>query len=352
MVESVRSVAGAARSLSGSVLGILALGLVLVEAVLVIVVVTGRVQPPDSHWLIGFVIVFPFFIFGVLVYVMKMNPLLLLIGMKNQNQLAKLITPNTIEPLPHKTEPWRDPSIYDADRLTGGSVTSTTIMTLFNSLQTTEPWDYVVVDIERGQRWLASRLFIFAILLRAILGLRCLIFVQTESGVNRRFIGAASPGEVRRALAAAYPWFEDSLKAATITTNASYFIDDLSASDAFPLMQGFVQSLQSFDEMPGDLDWAKLEGGNWEHSPWLDANLVRRIFAGAFFPQAGSTIRRENSRPDMELYAAIMKCAAPFAALVNAKGEFLELYDRQKIVSRVADQVYAAVRSAEPIAAG
>jgi hypothetical protein len=112
-------------------------------------------------------------------------------------------------------------------------------------------------------------------------------------------------------------------------------------------MSAFVTGLQSFDDKNGDNEWVKLDSGSWEHSRWLDATLATKNFAGALFSAAGSTIRRDTIQPDMELYAAIMKCTAPFAALIDPKGQFLELYDRQSVVNRVADLVYAEVQPAQ-----
>jgi hypothetical protein len=44
-----------------------------------------------------------------------------------------------------------------------------------------------------------------------------------------------------------------------------------------------------------------------------------------------------------------MKCTALFAALIDPKGQFLELYDRQSMVNRVADLVYAEVQPAQRV---
>jgi hypothetical protein len=98
-------------------------------------------------------------------------------------------------------------------------------------------------------------------------------------------------------------------------------------------MSAFVTGLQSFDDKNGDNEWIKLDSGSWEHSRWLDATLATKNFAGALFFRRGvDDPTRYNSA--MELYAAIMKCTAPFAALIDPKGQFLELYDRRSMVNR------------------
>jgi hypothetical protein len=111
-------------------------------------------------------------------------------------------------------------------------------------------------------------------------------------------------------------------------------------------MSAFVTGLQSFDDKNGDNEWIKLDSGSWEHSRWLDATLATKNFAGALFSAAADAIQFSQ---DMELYAAIMKCTAPFAALIDPKGQFLELYDRRSMVNRVADLVHAEVQPAQRV---
>jgi hypothetical protein len=55
---------------------------------------------------------------------------------------------------------------------------------------------------------LTSRLFIFAVMLQRMRGLRCLVFLETSGGIRRRFMGMAPPGAVLWSLAMRYPWLE------------------------------------------------------------------------------------------------------------------------------------------------
>ena len=78
---------------------------------------------------------------------------------------------------------------------------------LIRLIQDPSPAGYAVVDLGAGRQWLTSRLFIFAELLGRMRGLRSFVFLRTDDS-PRRFIGTASPPEVRWTLAADYPWLE------------------------------------------------------------------------------------------------------------------------------------------------
>ena len=81
-------------------------------------------------------------------------------------------------------------------------------MTMFAQLQTETPAPYLVVDLGEGTEWLSSRLFVFAVLLRAMRQTETFVFVETQGGTRGRFLGFASTQQTRWALAHAYPWLE------------------------------------------------------------------------------------------------------------------------------------------------
>jgi hypothetical protein len=136
--------AGAAKALSGSSLGIIALALLLVDAILGIVAGSKSINPSDQHRLVAFVIVFPFAVLSAFVYLAKYHPLTLvpIERVRNQREFIAALMVRAVAPLPSSPKPWRDAKIFDADKLTGGWVTSTTLMTLFGSLRDLPRWDY------------------------------------------------------------------------------------------------------------------------------------------------------------------------------------------------------------------
>jgi hypothetical protein len=60
---------------------------------------------------------------------------------------------------------------------------------LFLLIRVGERAETATFDLGVGDRWLTSRLYIFAVVLSEVLGVRCMVFVQTREGVPRRFVG-------------------------------------------------------------------------------------------------------------------------------------------------------------------
>lgn len=85
--------------------------------------------------------------------------------------------------------------------------------TLFNLIKSGERADSATIDLGTGRRWLTSRLYIFATLLPELLGVRCLVFLETRNRLARSFVGLAEPQAVRAALARRQGWLEGALLA-------------------------------------------------------------------------------------------------------------------------------------------
>lgn len=69
--------------------------------------------------------------------------------------------------------------------LQGGFVSSTLVMELSRHLQRSSSWGYLAVDVGAGDTWLLSRLFIFVLLYQVMRHLRCIVFLKTDSGIEK-----------------------------------------------------------------------------------------------------------------------------------------------------------------------
>jgi hypothetical protein len=81
-------------------------------------------------------------------------------------------------------------------------------MTFFNQLTEGGPSDYALINLSNGKSWLTSRLFIISILYAQIKGVKVFIFVETEGGARKRYIGWAGVDKIRWALSRKYEWLE------------------------------------------------------------------------------------------------------------------------------------------------
>jgi hypothetical protein len=242
-------------------------------------------------------------------------------------------------------DPWRDPDIWAADKLIGGEVNTTTRLNLFGGLQNPVHWDFIVADIEDGQRWLASRLFIFAVLLKELRDLQFVVVVESVSGVPKRLLGVTTPDHVRSAFAASYPWFEDRLVEGAHAAKIGMFRSRMSVVQARTILDAFIDGLQRTTPPNIEIqEWSALGNGNlWERSPWLTNDKVTLNLSSTFFDD--STIQRESIEKDFSLYRDIMRRQAPCVAVVNAKGEFLDLFPKQSILDRFLGQINSAMNA-------
>jgi hypothetical protein len=77
---------------------------------------------------------------------------------------------------------------------------------LFKAIAETTQADYVTVNLEDGEAWVTSRLFILAVLVPRVRPIKRIVFL---SGPSEEFLGEARPADLVAALAANYQWLEE-----------------------------------------------------------------------------------------------------------------------------------------------
>lgn len=258
--------------------------------------------------------------------------------------------------LPAAPVPWADPTVFGGDGLPGGAVTSTTIMELFQRIRDDATWQYMIVDIKTGRRWLNSRLFIFTYVLRALKGLRCVVFVETRDEIRQRFLGLARPEDVYLTLGRAYRWFDKALGTAWLTAPVGQelsWLGPLSRDEAERVVNGFIdhgeitrRADDDFLMKSGEWDvfqqqWELLDRSEnrWEHTRWLDQQVVNDVLRSAFFDRDASQFVDSLETTPAQRTRAVLRRRAPFVALVNKQGEFKGLVDRQALLERVVTRL-------------
>lgn len=79
---------------------------------------------------------------------------------------------------------------------------------LFSMFEQAQKYEYVAVNLGRGDKWLSSRLYIFAAMLQRMKALRCIVFLNAGAATESEFFGATTPDKVRWGLARKQPWLE------------------------------------------------------------------------------------------------------------------------------------------------
>jgi len=235
---------------------------------------------------------------------------------------------------------------------------------LFEQFKGNGSLDYALIDIGEGNRWLTSRLFIFAIMLERMRGLRCLVFVQSTSDAYQRFLGTASPSEVRWKLAMLYPWLEPAFdQAVNFVQNDPSVLNPIQLpQDQVPnlptlpnsilsingavnpffaqsIVKAFLNDLtiqQKIDPGQVDGNWEEIARPNketfWEHAIWIDrtwvykqGDVINRKTYHKSSPEDSSTKQTE----------AILRCKGTFVALVDEEKQFEDLVNRYNLLEKV-----------------
>jgi len=235
-------------------------------------------------------------------------------------------------------------------------LTSTTSFALQRALDGPMlPHSYAIIDLGIGKSWLISRLFIFAIMLRQVRGVRCFVFLDRSSGVPFKYLGTVSTEDVRGAFAQHYPWLErifakaykDKLWNFPITAETMEKPRRLDRNFAATVLQEFVLLLKQErwfpsannpnqtppEQLPSDVKsrisagpWVQV-GGNMEYGTWINSELLFIDFKGVI-----QTDQMPLALRTQDKLAELVNCRASFVALVRSSGQFVALVDRAKIL--------------------
>ena len=230
------------------------------------------------------------------------------------------------------------------------------LMTLFDDKSLS---DYLVVDIGAGKEWLTARVFIYAIMLERMRGISAIVFVTSKDGVYRKFLGVASPGQVRWAFANRFPWLErafaygykegiglggkfdgahvvDPVHGRVPPEMAGETVQKFLNSIRYPPFppnpirdkdlpaEPYVGMYESEMDPRHENPWLKLPMG-WQHAKWIDVDLIQNLL-GATFNE--SWVKRSPDMPSSELTKAILRREGRFIAVVDDRMQFRRLIDR------------------------
>jgi hypothetical protein len=245
----------------------------------------------------------------------------------------------------------------EAGRLQRGVTTSTGLKDLTRQLTGSPGWEYLLIDVGHGDRWLASRLFAYVTMYTTQRPLSCIVFIgdladnpfryrhqllQPEAMLSgagadtQRLIGIAEPARLCGAMARLFPWFNQTLAELMVEKNipvlGAVTVDEDTATD---LLNDLIERLQDFINHDSDSEWSPHPDGRWEHTRWLDKAMLRNELNNALLDTAQSRLRRPGNAPaDETMLLEIMRRDTPFVAVVGDGDVFLDLYDRRQIFER------------------
>jgi hypothetical protein len=197
--------------------------------------------------------------------------------------------------------------------------------------------DYAIINLGNGQNWLTTRLFLFAVLLRRMRGLRAFVFVETRDEIPGQFIGIAKADFVRWRLARVYPWLERAIAHAYSAIDDLAIRSDAGALDpnsAGRLVENFINQpeIRSHHREESQ-DWHVVFTGVSEHVTWINRTLLDRLFDLA---PARSSVFDAGDLTEKQRTLAVLACEGPFVALVDDRNRFRTLIDRERLLNSTA----------------
>jgi hypothetical protein len=198
--------------------------------------------------------------------------------------------------------------------------------------------DYVTIDIgQESDEWLTSRLFLLSALLERGRAVRSMVFLQAG-----RFIGAATPRDVRSALAMFFFEYEASLAFSYgILGNgdpADNFRGGLSKAAVQQLATGFLNNprvICSPGPPPITNGWVYL-APNWEFANWITPSGLTEMIG---YRLVTSAVIADVGPADSKTIRSIVTQPGAYIALTKTDGTFLHLCDRTALLASIAHEV-------------
>lgn len=235
-------------------------------------------------------------------------------------------------------------------RATAVEINDSTARSFLLQLQMKSQGDYSIVNLDSGEDWLTTRLYILSIVYARMKGVKCFVFVETINGIRGRFLCWATPEKVRWNLSRRYPWLElayskaytrlHSAGLAVIVSDRGELGNRYNPQDPTPameLMKYFLEEVQRPVPVPNDGPWVHLDSAvqTYEHAEWIDGKLLENILGADAVKQYLKTDVLTRSKE--EQVTAFLSFTADYVAVTNDDVRFEYLVDRKVILEQVAE---------------
>jgi hypothetical protein len=243
-----------------------------------------------------------------------------------------------------EAQPWSGPAIDDfkAEYPTAASDSSGS---LFRAVAETAHADYITVDLEEGQAWLTSRLFILAAVIPRVRTIKRIVFL---GGVARAYVGSAPPTVIAAVLAKRFPWLEEAYlrahtyigdkagtKAGTPTEKEIKFwpnytiIGCLDPNLAGRILNTYLSNIRGKGKKK---DWVTFPSSYSEHAEWLRSETLSR-YLGADLETY--SITRDPATDAVVLGKTLLRHQAAYVAILDPVGRFVHLIDRHQALDQI-----------------
>lgn len=221
-------------------------------------------------------------------------------------------------------------------------VSSSAKRSLFSMFEQPGKFEFVAINLGRGQSWLSSRLYIFAIMLQRMKSLRCIVFLGAGPDTETQFLGATTPEKVRWGLARLQPWLETGYAQAyqqSVALSPLAIQNESGAMDpnmAEQIVRAFLNLLINppVGTVTDNREWVVFPSNQQpEHATWLSKEYLEDGLGHILWKDA---IVASNNKDEAR---ALLRCSAPLVARVKRNREFISLIDRVSFLDEAMNRV-------------
>jgi hypothetical protein len=240
-----------------------------------------------------------------------------------------------------EARPWSGPGLDDL-RLENPSTASDSSGSLFTAMADTTHADYLMVNLENGNAWLTSRLFILASLIPRIRPIKRIVFLSSPA---EKYIGEARPSDVAAVLASNYPWLEKAYVAchvfcmaktvANVTecelVHGNTLMGHLAPNAGAYILSTYLQRVQGKPEPTG---WVTFKEYS-EHAEWITVELLIQLLGKKLNPYS---VKRDPAADEAAQTRILLRTEADYVAIVDSFDRFQHLIDRYRALDQVVRQ--------------
>ncbi|MBN0987402.1 hypothetical protein [Amphritea pacifica] len=237
---------------------------------------------------------------------------------------------------------------FDVRQLTPTKLFDSASHELFKQLAATQDADYAIIDLGEGDKWLSSRLYIFALILGRVSHLKSFVFVETRDGISRCLVGTATPSGIFTSLAKHYPWFESAfikvyadIAPDPKTSTQPFELAELAVSNSWQLsdlIRKYIEEIQQSAYPPPESENEWVSFGEpvqiWERSRWLNGQMVEELLASGL--STTSLIDSPEYNTQTKVRAILRLTDANYVVLTDKKERFQQLIDRSELLEKLA----------------
>ncbi len=260
-----------------------------------------------------------------------------------------------------EAKPWSGPALEDLRSEYPAAATDSS-GSLFTAIADTTQADYITVDLEDGEAWLTSRLFILATLIPRVRPIKRIVFLRDPA---QTFVGETTPAAVTEALAGKYRWLEEAYIAAhvqiknlpvqvpnppgpvpnppvpvpkppppeVILQADKTLLGRLNPKLAGMILSSFLAKVKvsKVKSDPAPTGWADL-GHYAERAEWVSVESLVNLLGTKV---NGNAVKLDPSLDETTVTRTLLRHRSQFVALVDGFGKFEHLIDRHGALDQV-----------------